>query len=177
MLAAVALAVARNGPQFFAAFLIAFGFWDLFFYVFLKVLIDWPASLFTWDLLFLLPVPWTGPVIAPVLVAASMIASGGVVWFRESAGRPLRLTWAEWAAVVAGGLIVVVSFCWDFRNIMAGGDPNAFLWPMFAIGEGIGLTGFLRPSGVIAAPGAGGMRPVSNRIETNRELAHPRHPV
>src|SRR5262249_30630289 len=72
MLAAVALAVARNGRQWFAAFAIAFGLWDVFFYAFLRVLVGWPASLLDWDLLFLLPVPWVGPVLAPVLVSLGM---------------------------------------------------------------------------------------------------------
>ena len=75
MLAAVALLVARNFRQWLAGFMIAFGVWDIFYYVFLKLLIDWPASLLTWDILFLIPVPWVGPVIAPVLIAVSMIAA------------------------------------------------------------------------------------------------------
>ncbi len=143
MLAAVGLAVARNARQGLAAFLIAFGVWDIAFYASLKLLIDWPASLFTWDLLFLLPVPWAGPVIAPVLVAVSMIGAGVALLAREYAGRRLRLSWLEWGAVTAGGLTVVVAFCWDSRNITAGGRPNPFPWPLFALGEGIGLAGFL----------------------------------
>jgi hypothetical protein len=58
MLAALALAVARNAGQWAASFVIAFGTWDITFYVFLKVLLGWPASLLTWDILFLIPVPW-----------------------------------------------------------------------------------------------------------------------
>ena len=65
MLAAMGLAIGRNLREWFAGFMIAFGVWDIFYYVFLKVILDWPASLWTWDLLFLLPVPWIGPVIAP----------------------------------------------------------------------------------------------------------------
>jgi hypothetical protein len=76
ILTAVALAVARNLREWFAAFMITFGLWDVFYYVFLKVLIDWPASLMTWDLLFLLPVPWVGPVLSPVIVALSMMVGG-----------------------------------------------------------------------------------------------------
>ena len=70
MLAAVALAVARNAAQRAATFVIAFGTWAITFYVFLKVLLGWPASLFTWDILFLIQVSWAGPVLAPVLVSA-----------------------------------------------------------------------------------------------------------
>ena len=65
MLASVALAVARSAGDWAAAFVIMFGTWDITFYVFLKVLLDWPASIFTWDILFLIPVPWVGPVLSP----------------------------------------------------------------------------------------------------------------
>jgi hypothetical protein len=144
MLASAGLAVGRNPRQVFAAFLVAFGVWDIAFYASLRVLIDWPETLLTWDLLFLLPVPWTGPVIAPMIVAASMIATGATVLARELAVRPFRMSWADWALVAAGGAVVVVAFCWDYRNIVAGGLPRPFHWSLFAAGEAIGLAGFLR---------------------------------
>ena len=62
MLGAVATAVGRGGAQWLAAFMITFGVWDVSFYAFLRVLLHWPQSLLTWDLLFLIPVPWAGPV-------------------------------------------------------------------------------------------------------------------
>ena len=108
----------------------------------LKVLIDWPASLLEWDILFLIPFPWVGPVLAPVLVAISMIAAGTILFGRESAGTPVRISWQHWSIVVLGGLIIIVSFCWDYRNVMAGGTPNPFQWPIFLAGETIGLAGF-----------------------------------
>jgi hypothetical protein len=144
VLAAVALAVSHNFHQWFGAFVVAFGVWDVFYYVFLKILIDWPASLFTWDILFLLPVPWVGPVLAPVLVALSMIVAGVVVLWLESIGRAVRLGRANWTAVVLGGLLIVAAYCWDFRNTGAGGEPNPFNWPMLAAGEMLGLAGFVR---------------------------------
>ena len=57
---------------------IAFGIWDIFYYVFLKMIYDWPKSLFDWDILFLIPLPWWGPVIAPVSIALLMIVMGHV---------------------------------------------------------------------------------------------------
>ena len=56
--------------------LIVFGAWDLSFYASLKVLIGWPASLMTWDLLFLIPVPWVGPVLAPSIVSITLVPVG-----------------------------------------------------------------------------------------------------
>jgi len=57
MLGSAGLAVSRRPHEWVAACLIAFGVWDISFYVFLRMMIDWPPSLFTWDILFLLPVP------------------------------------------------------------------------------------------------------------------------
>jgi hypothetical protein len=142
MLAAAGLAVASNSRQWFAAFAIAFGVWDIFFYVFLKVLLDWPESLATWDLLFLLPVPWTGPVWAPVLVSIAMIGAGVVILRRESLGLPIRIAWQHVAAIGFSGLTVIVAFCWDWRNIVAGGEPNPFHWPLFGLGLAVGLLAF-----------------------------------
>src|SRR4051812_8864418 len=73
LLAAAALAVARTFREWFAAFVLSFGLWALAYYLFLKPLIGWPASPLTWDILFLVPVPWVAPVLAPALVAGVMI--------------------------------------------------------------------------------------------------------
>ena len=143
MLAAVALLVARNFQQWLAGFMIAFGVWDIFYYVFLKLLIGWPESLLTWDTLFLIPAPWVGPVIAPVSVAASMIAAGTAILWRESVGRPIPFSTIHWALIFAGGLVIAVAFCWDCRNTAAGGWPNPFNWPLFALGEAVGLAAFV----------------------------------
>lgn len=143
MLAGVGLAAGRTFIQRFSAFLLAFGVWDLCYYVFLNLLIGWPASLWTWDILFLIPVPWAAPVLAPAIVAASMIAAGSAVIVFESSGHAFRVSGWEWAALVVGGFVLVVSFCWDWRNIASGGMPNPFNWPLFAAGEVIGFGGFL----------------------------------
>jgi hypothetical protein len=142
MLGGAALLAARKPREWVAAFLICFGVWDSTFYLFLKVLVQWPASLFTWDILFLIPVPWTGPVIAPVLVSLSMIASGATLLWREYHNRPVHITRWQWALIVLGGAIVVAAFVWDFRNTANGGNPNPFNWLLFIGGEAIGLAGF-----------------------------------
>jgi hypothetical protein len=142
MLAGVALLAARNRREWLAVFVIAFGVWDIFYYVFLKLLLGWPASLMTWDILFLLPVPWVGPVLTPTLVALVMILGGTLVLRREYAGRPTAFRPAHWAAIIGGGLIIVVSFCWDWRNIAAGGYPNPFNWPLYGAGLLASVAGF-----------------------------------
>ena len=143
MLAAVALAVARNAGEWAAAFVIAFGTWDITFYVFLKVLLGWPASVFTWDILFLIPVPWVGPVLAPVLVSAAMIATGVWQLRAQAQGRPIRISGAQWSGIVAGAAVIVIAFAMDYRNIMAGGIPQQFNWPVFTAGLGIGSLSYV----------------------------------
>ncbi len=143
MLAAAGLAIAGNFRQWLAGFMIAFGVWDIFYYVFLRLLIGWPESLMTWDLLFLVPVPWVGPVIAPVLVSLSMIVAGGIILWCEAAGRPLCFSRLDWGSIFVGGLTVIVAFCWDWSHLMAGGWPRPFHWSLFALGEAIGAAGFL----------------------------------
>jgi hypothetical protein len=139
MLAGFALVAGRNFRECTAALAVAFGLWDISFYAFLKLMIGWPESLFTWDILFLIPLPWIGPVIAPVIVSLTLIA-GGLISLRYG-GLPARPL--EWAAMVAGGLVVILAFVWDFRNTMAGGLPNPFKWSLFFAGEAIAIAGFI----------------------------------
>jgi hypothetical protein len=143
MLSAAALAVARNFRQWLAGFVLAFGVWDMFYYVFLKLFLNWPASLLDWDLLFLLPVPWAGPVLAPLIVALSMVVCGAALLFQEGTNRPICPSSWDWTLIVSGGLLIVAAFCWDFRNLLAGGEPNPFNWPLFLCGETAGLAGFV----------------------------------
>ena len=139
MLAAFGCAAGRNFNQRMAAFAVAFGLWDISFYVFLRLMIGWPQSLFTWDILFLIPLPWVGPVITPVLVSMTLIACGLVSLFHG--GLPAK-PW-QWMAMVAGGAVVILAFVWDFRNTTSGGQPNPFNWPLFLAGELIALAGFI----------------------------------
>lgn len=143
LLSGAALLAARNFNEWIAAFLVAFGIWDIFYYVFLKLLIGWPASLMTWDILFLIPLPWVGPVVTPVMVAAVMIAAGVALLWRERSGRPVPLAAPHWAAIVLGGLVIVISFCWDWRNVTAGGYPRPFNWPVYFAGLILAAGGFL----------------------------------
>src|SRR5260370_10679543 len=151
MLAAFGLVMGRNFNERMAAFAIAFGLWDISFYVFLKMMIHWPESLNTWDILFLIPLPWIGPVLAPVLVSAALIVCGLISLSRG--GIPARPR--HWLAMIAGGLLVILSFMWDFRNTMAGGSPNPFNWPLFLLGEALGVIGFLA---ALRTPGSPGSR-------------------
>ncbi len=138
MLVSVGCAAGRTRWQKFCFFMIAFGVWDIFYYVWLRVMIGWPAGLFTWDILFLLPLPWVGPVITPVLIAIAMTMAGTLIIYLEEKGYIIKFYWYDWAIVMGCGLLMIVAFCWDWKNIiqMPGdpkrtGIPNPFLWGLY----------------------------------------------
>ena len=79
MLVGVACLFGRNLREKLAGFLISFGIWDIFYYVFLYVWLRWPPGLLTWDVLFLIPLPWVAPVFVPVLISCIMIVWGSVM--------------------------------------------------------------------------------------------------
>jgi hypothetical protein len=86
MLVAVGLLAGRTLWQALAYWLFAFGVWDVFYYVWLRVLLRWPSSLHTRDLLFLIPEEWWAPVWLPVCISAGFIvASVLLLWLTRKA--------------------------------------------------------------------------------------------
>lgn len=189
MLAAGAAACARGMGDWFGRFMIAFGVWDIFFYVWLKVCIDWPASLRQWDILFLLPALWAGPVLAPLIVSISMIVAGSIIVWRERSGDCYRPAWWSWMGMMAGAVVIIVAFCWDWRHLSAGGSPRGFPWRLFGLGELLGAAAFFvglargggdARSGSLGAPGgcrsdnhgAGGASSREEGVEAGRRPSH-----
>jgi hypothetical protein len=152
MLAGIALAVARNAGEWAAALGIAFGIWDITFYLFLKLLLDWPASLMTWDILFLLPGPWTGPVLAPVLVSVAMIAAGVFHLWRAWQGEPVRVGPFRWIGITAGAAVIFAAFIMDYPTIMAAGMPHPFHWLIFGAGLSLGVMSYASSVLRVTAP-------------------------
>lgn len=74
ILASLASLAARKISNIVAYFCLSFGLWDIFYYVFLKLTIDWPRSFSDLDTFFLLPVPWIGPVFVPLLISTGLVA-------------------------------------------------------------------------------------------------------
>jgi len=118
---------------------IAFGVWDIFYYIFLKVIVGWPNSLWDWDILFLLPLPWWGPVIAPVLIATLMIVWGTLAsqWEHQ---RPFRSEWRAWSFNFAGCALALYVFMEDAIRVAGRGEdalrmllPVRFDWPLFCL--------------------------------------------
>jgi uncharacterized membrane protein len=159
MLLGIGILTGKTPSQKFSFFIYSFAIWDLFYYVFLKLLLDWPASLFTWDILFLIPVPWVGPVITPCIVSLTMIALTLIILYFHEKGISTKIHPKEWILLTLGSLTVILSFVWDYiKYINQGGEtaniwtlsshdamfqdvsnyiPTSFNWWLFATGEGI----------------------------------------
>ena len=124
----------RSTRERWAYALVIFSTWDIFYYVWLKVLLDWPASLMDWDILFLIPVVWASPVLCPILVSLAMFAAAVVILVRSEANHPVRLGWGVGLTVVAGCGIIVLSFCIGGSHISEPDFAEYFYWPLFGAG-------------------------------------------
>ncbi len=133
LLLSVARLAVRGGLRRFAVFAFCFGVWDLVFYLTLKLLLDWPLSLLDWDILFLIPVPWTAPVLAPLLVSLGLVTAGVMLLLPSGERRP-RFTRRDWLIESGAGLVVLATFFWALPNLAAGRPPGAYPWWLFAIG-------------------------------------------
>ncbi|MBN2421137.1 hypothetical protein JXB27_02550 [Candidatus Woesearchaeota archaeon] len=153
MLLCVGYLAGKKFNERFAYFLYSFAVWDIFYYVWLKVMLDWPASLMTWDLLFLIPWPWAGPVLAPIICSLTM------TWFAfcliEKKNRKIKTT--EWILLFAGGFVILYTFVIDYGALIVGGNylkdfltlatnaefssiissyvPSFYNWLLFWLGE------------------------------------------
>jgi len=127
-----------------AWFLGIFAVWDIFYYVWLKVLIDWPASIMDWDILFLIPVIWAAPALAPILVSVVMFAFAVVILYRNAHGRPLAVTPGDWLGWLVSVVVIIVSFCLGGTHIGAANYTEYFRWPLFAAGLGVGVAACVR---------------------------------
>jgi hypothetical protein len=178
MLLAPAALVTRSALERFAWFCFGFGIWDIFYYVWLKVLLDWPSSWMSRDLLFLIPVPWVGPVWAPCLVSFGLITFAMLVLRGRSKYVGFRVDGWSWAMIICGGLLIILSFTLDpflksgqidaLMSIKTLGEtgasalmdgrnyiPERFPWPWFLAGFGMagaGLARMVRTNGAFRSP-------------------------
>ena len=99
MLLSIGVFIGKTVIERFCWFIYCFAIWDFFYYVFLKVFLDWPASFFTWDVLFLIPMVWTSPVLAPVICCISMVflsLSMLVIKRRNPDFKTTVISWCSW---------------------------------------------------------------------------------
>ncbi len=136
MLAMTGLLAGRTWRTRLGYAAIAFGCWDILYYVFLRIMSGWPTSPFDWDILFLLPLPWWGPVLAPVCIAFLIVVWGTLVTQSPDGVPETPLTRTSWSAGIVLALWVFMADA--IRALPAGSDavrqvlPAVFNWPVFA---------------------------------------------
>jgi hypothetical protein len=156
---------------------IAFGVWDIFYYGFLRVMTGWPTSLLDWDILFLLPLPWWGPVLAPVSIAVLLFVWGTFATQASERAPASAFTPLLWAMNGLGMALALYVFMADaIRTLPQGLEatthvlPTSFNWPLF----GLALVLMIAPGVEIARPSLflpGG----AERIRAKPTSSRPRH--
>lgn len=169
MLAAVGILSSKTLSLRFASFLFCFAVWDLFYYTFLWLLLGWPQSLFTFDILFLIPVPWVAPVIAPCIVSLTMMWLAVCIFYFDRTNANAGLKVKEWILFVLGSLVIIFSFMLDYLkytfqinsfeiseslsphekilNEISNYVPAGFNWLLFFAGEVLILVGIIMLTG------------------------------
>ena len=164
MLLGIGLLAGRNKVERFAWFLYSFAIWDIFYYVFLWLLIGWPSSLMTYDVLFMLPSTWIGPVITPLIISLTMIAFALLILVMNRQKKEVKIPGISWLLLITGSVILILGFIWDYsafimesmsiRDILTQPKeevlklatqyiPRKFNWFLYILGELIILSGIL----------------------------------
>ena len=124
MLLAIGMLAGKSKTERFAWFIYSFAVWDISYYLFLYLIIGWPVSLSEWDILFLIPLIWVGPVWAPLLLSALMILLALLILYFSVHLRSARLKMKEWMLLIGGTLIVITAFCKDYYQFVTSHHPN-----------------------------------------------------
>ncbi|MCK4855811.1 MAG: hypothetical protein KAT31_16140, partial [Bacteroidales bacterium] len=138
--------------------------WDIFYYVFLWLLIGWPPSLMTYDVLFLLPSTWIGPVITPLIVSLTMMAYALLILVVNRQEKDIKIPGISWLLLITGSVILILGFMWDYSAFIMESMtirgiwtlpkeqvlklatqyiPRKFNWFLFILGELVILSGIL----------------------------------
>jgi hypothetical protein len=140
MLLGVGLLAGRDWRSRWGYAAVAFGIWDIFYYLFLRIITHWPQSILDWDILFLIPLPWWGPVLAPVIIAVLMVVWGTLASQCDHEGRPFRSEWKPWFLGFMGMALALYLFMADALRIAGQGRdairqvlPAEFAWGRFLI--------------------------------------------
>lgn len=132
MLVTVGMMAGKTRWEKFSYFLVAFGIWDIFYYVWLKAILNWPVTLKDWDILFLIPVPWIGPVIAPILVSFFLIVAGIMMIREEEKSSIFTASRTSWILSGLGSVCILYSFVRDTEATLYFQIPQPyFYWLLF----------------------------------------------
>lgn len=119
MLLGIGIIAGKKAITRFAYFIYAFAIWDICYYVFLKLLIGWPESLLTWDVLFFIPTTWIGPVISPVINSLMMILLGVLIIYFDERQKRVKTGAALWLLLITGSLVMIIAYILDYYLFMS----------------------------------------------------------
>ncbi len=158
MLAGVGYLAGKSLKDRFAYFLMSFAVWDIFYYVWLKIFIDWPSSILEWDILFLIPFTWLGPTLAPIICSATMLLLAISILQTRT-----KLTLTSWCCFAIGSSIILYTFLEDYGSIIISNGfyldyaallqnkdflnvashyiPQSYSWNLFTVGELLIIAG------------------------------------
>lgn len=162
MLVIAGIMTGRTKTEKFGFFIYCFAIWDIFYYIFLKLLLGWPASLLTWDILFLIPTTWVGPVFGPLINSLTMILLAVIISYFTNFSFAIKIKRTEWILLITGSVVIIISYIEDYISYMLheftffevfGGaninilaeyasnyQPVSFAWWIFIVGEMIILV-------------------------------------
>lgn len=143
MLVMVAAIIGRRLWERFGYFILLFGIWDIFFYIWLKATIGWPSSLFEWDILFLIPLPWIGPVIAPVAVSVVMVVIGISLTRLYAKGLVYKPSFITWLLAIIGTAMILYSFMYDLDATLRFQMPKPYHYWLLISGLTIYAVAYL----------------------------------
>ncbi len=155
MLLSISYIAGKNKLQIFSYFLFSFAVWDISYYIGLKLILNWPSSFLTWDILFLIPFPWIGPVLAPLISSFTMIILSLLFFYLKNQNPVFKVKLFEWLFIYLGAVLIFISFIWDYTDIIISNNlfgnilslkqssfiditqnyvPNYFHWDLFVLG-------------------------------------------
>jgi hypothetical protein len=140
MLASVGWLAGSSTRSRLGFFMISFAIWDIFYYLFLKIIVGWPHTIFDWDVLFLIPLPWWGPVLSPILISLDLIMIGALFLRSDFRDEKIEAGGISWALHVCGIILALYVFLeHSIQALLQGGKalteelPIHFNWGIFIL--------------------------------------------
>jgi hypothetical protein len=142
MLFTMAWAAGFNWRVRTANFFYMFGLWDIIYYLGLKIFDQWPSSLLEWDCLFLIPKPWYGPVLAPILISCYFILFCYLVMIYEYSKLKIIFSIPVILSQIIAFIFWYYSFVKDSNHIISNGYTGiTYSWFYFICGLITGILG------------------------------------
>lgn len=146
----VAILSTKKFIERFGSFLFIFALWDIFYYIFLKIILGWPVSILDKDILLLIPIPWIAPVLAPIIFSVTFIILSMSIYYLSYKDPTFNnLGKMEWTFFSLASFLIFCSFVSEYLfyrfenldlikniiNLISTFNSNILLWTIFIVGE------------------------------------------